>query len=185
MPLIHRLVNYLGMVARTANVVEIRSRDADRTRQEILAAATAEFAAHGFGGARIEAIADRAGVNKKLIYYYFEGKDELFLAVLEQTYADIRAAERELHLEAAVMTFEPHPRRIFRPDEPMFCLTPPAMKQLLLERAGLSGLITLTFDRAFASTSALSPVSADFPFCSTSPPTGLYPNGYSAWFRTS
>ncbi|MGZ5133041.1 MAG: TetR/AcrR family transcriptional regulator [Caldimonas sp.] len=87
------------MTARAANVVEIRSRDADRTRQEILAAATGEFAAHGFGGARIEAIADRAGVNKKLIYYYFEGKDELFLAVLEQTYADIRAAERELHLE--------------------------------------------------------------------------------------
>jgi len=88
------------MVARTAEVVEIRSRDADRTQQEILAAATAEFAAHGFGGGRIEAIAERAGVNKKLIYYYFEGKDELFLAVLEQTYADIRAAERELHLEA-------------------------------------------------------------------------------------
>ena len=87
--------------SRSSNVVEIRSRDADRTQQEILAAATAEFAAHGFGGARIEAIAERAGVNKKLIYYYFEGKDELFLAVLEQTYADIRAAERELHLEAA------------------------------------------------------------------------------------
>jgi AcrR family transcriptional regulator len=88
------------MVTRTADVVEIRSRDADRTQQEILAAATAEFAAHDFGGARIDAIAERAGVNKKLIYYYFEGKDELFLAVLEQTYADIRAAERELHLEA-------------------------------------------------------------------------------------
>ena len=66
------------------------------------ARATAEFAAHGFGGARIEAIAERAGVNKKLIYYYFDGKDELFLAVLEQTYADIRAAEHELHLEAAI-----------------------------------------------------------------------------------
>ena len=88
------------MAARTADVVEIRSRDADRTQQEILAAATAEFAAHGFGGGRIEAIAERAGVNKKLLYYYFEGKDELFLAVLEQTYADIRAAERDLHLEA-------------------------------------------------------------------------------------
>jgi len=86
--------------ARTLPLPEPRTRDADRTQQEILAAATAEFAAHGFGGARIDAIAERAGVNKKLIYYYFEGKDELFLAVLEQTYADIRAAERELHLEA-------------------------------------------------------------------------------------
>ena len=101
MPLIHHLVNYLDMASRTAEVVEIRSRDADRTQQEILAAATGEFAAHGFGGARIEAIAERAGVNKKLIYYYFEGKDELFLAVLEQTYADIRAAERDLRLEEA------------------------------------------------------------------------------------
>ncbi len=93
-------MNYASVSSRASNVVEIRSRDADRTQQEILAAATAEFAAHGFGGARIETIAERAGVNKKLIYYYFEGKDELFLAVLEQTYADIRAAERELHLEA-------------------------------------------------------------------------------------
>ena len=85
--------------AATANVLEFRSRDADRTQQEILRAAMAEFADHGFGGARIDAIAERAGVNKKLIYYYFEGKDELFLAVLEETYADIRAAERDLHLE--------------------------------------------------------------------------------------
>ena len=56
---------------------------------------------HGFGGARIDAIAERAGVNKRLIYYYFDGKDELFLAVLEQTYADIRAAEQDSHLASA------------------------------------------------------------------------------------
>ena len=101
MPLIHRSVNYLGMASRSSAVVEIRSRDADRTREEILRAAMAEFAGHGFGGARMGAIAERSGVDKKLIYYYFAGKDELFLAVLEQTYADIRAAERELHLEAS------------------------------------------------------------------------------------
>jgi AcrR family transcriptional regulator len=89
------------MASRTATIVDIRPRDADRTQQEILRAAMSEFAGHGFGGARIDAIAERAGVNKKLIYYYFEGKDELFLAVLEQTYADIRAAERELHLETS------------------------------------------------------------------------------------
>ncbi|MDQ2929147.1 MAG: TetR/AcrR family transcriptional regulator [Caldimonas sp.] len=89
------------MSAKATNVVEFRSRDADRTQQEILRAAMAEFADHGFGGARIDAIAERAGVNKKLIYYYFEGKDDLFLAVLEETYADIRAAERDLHLEAS------------------------------------------------------------------------------------
>ena len=89
------------MASRSSAVVEIRSRDADRTREEILRAAMAEFAGHGFGGARMGAIAERSGVDKKLIYYYFAGKDELFLAVLEQTYADIRAAERELHLEAS------------------------------------------------------------------------------------
>jgi AcrR family transcriptional regulator len=88
------------VTTKTANVVEFRSRDADRTREEILRAATVEFTDHGLMGARIEAIAERAGVNKKLIYYYFAGKDELFLAVLEQSYADIRAAEQELHLEA-------------------------------------------------------------------------------------
>jgi AcrR family transcriptional regulator len=101
MPAIHRSVNYLGVASRSSAVVEIRSRDADRTREEILRAAMAEFAGHGFGGARMGAIAERGGVDKKLIYYYFAGKDELFLAVLEQTYADIRAAERELHLEAS------------------------------------------------------------------------------------
>jgi len=89
------------MTARSSTVVEFRSRDADRTREEILRGAMAEFAGHGFGGARMEAIAERSGVNKKLIYYYFEGKDELFLAVLEQTYADIRAAERDLHLQTS------------------------------------------------------------------------------------
>ena len=81
------------------NVVELRTRDAERTQQEILRAAMHEFAERGLGGARIDGIAERAGVNKRLIYYYFGGKDELFLAVLEQTYADIRNAERELHLE--------------------------------------------------------------------------------------
>ena len=77
-----------------------RARDSDRTQQIILRAAMDEFAAHGFDGARIDGIAERAGVNKKLLYYYFEGKDQLFLAVLEQTYADIRNAERTLHLES-------------------------------------------------------------------------------------
>jgi AcrR family transcriptional regulator len=84
-----------------AAVAELRTRDADRSQQEILRAAMDEFSERGLGGARIDSIAERAGVNKRLIYYYFGGKDELFLAVLEQTYADIREAERELHLETA------------------------------------------------------------------------------------
>lgn len=89
------------MSSNPATVVELRTRDADRTQQEILAAAMAEFSASGLGGARIDAIAERAGVNKRLIYYYFGNKEDLFLAVLEQTYADIRQAEQALHLETA------------------------------------------------------------------------------------
>ena len=77
---------------------ETRSRDADRSQLAILLAARDEFAQNGLGGARVDRIAERADVNKRLIYYYFKSKDELFLAVLENTYADIRAAETELHL---------------------------------------------------------------------------------------
>ena len=63
-------------------------------------AAFDEFSEHGFAGGRVDRIAERAGVNKRLIYYYFGNKDELFLSVLEQTYADIRRAEQGLHLDA-------------------------------------------------------------------------------------
>lgn len=48
-----------------------RSRDADRSQQAILSAAIDEFAQHGLGGARMERIAERAGLDKRLIYYYF------------------------------------------------------------------------------------------------------------------
>lgn len=77
-----------------------RPRNAVRTRATILAAATVEFADKGLGGARIDEIADRAGVNKALLYHYFGNKDALFVAVLEETYASIRGAEAELDLEA-------------------------------------------------------------------------------------
>lgn len=75
-----------------------RLRDADRSQATILAAARDEFAEHGLGGARVDRIAERAGLNKRLIYYYFTDKEQLFRAVLEQAYRDIRAAEQELHL---------------------------------------------------------------------------------------
>ena len=71
------------------------------TRERILTAATAEFAQHGFGGARVERIAARADANKRMLYYYFGSKDELFLAVLEEAYAHIRSAEHDLDLEHA------------------------------------------------------------------------------------
>ncbi|CAN5894970.1 TetR/AcrR family transcriptional regulator [soil metagenome] len=77
---------------------EPRSRDADRSQQAILDAAREEFALLGLAGARVDSIAERAGLNKRLIYYYFSSKDDLFLAVLESAYANIREAEKELHL---------------------------------------------------------------------------------------
>jgi len=77
---------------------EPRSRDADRSQQTILLAARDEFAEHGLGGARVDRIAERAGVNKRLVYYYFGSKHALFLAVLENSYASIRQAEQQLHL---------------------------------------------------------------------------------------
>lgn len=78
---------------------EERTRDADRSQAIILAAARDEFAEHGLGGARVDRIAERAGLNKRLIYYYFEDKEKLFQAVLEQTYRDIRTEEMKLRLQ--------------------------------------------------------------------------------------
>ena len=74
------------------------SRDPERTRAVILAAATGEFTAKGLNGARVDDIARRAGVNKRMIYHYFGDKAGLYLAVLESTYTAIRAAEIGLNL---------------------------------------------------------------------------------------
>ena len=86
------------MPTRASPPAEPRSRDADRSQQAILRAARDEFAAHGLGGARVDRIAERAAVNKRLIYYYFANKDSLFVAVLEDAYRQIRDAEKQLHL---------------------------------------------------------------------------------------
>lgn len=77
---------------------KIRTRNKVRTRQQILDAATDEFAAKGFEGARTDDIARRANVAKRMLYHYFNNKDGLFQAVLEQTYANIRTAEENLKL---------------------------------------------------------------------------------------
>lgn len=61
-----------------------RQRDPERTRRLILDAASAEFGAHGYAGARISAIAARAGVNQQLISYYFDGKEGLYNAISQQ-----------------------------------------------------------------------------------------------------
>jgi len=75
-------------------------RDAEASRARILAAATAEFARHGLSGARVDTIARRAKANKRMLYYYYGGKEALFLAVLEAAYARIRGEEQKLDLTA-------------------------------------------------------------------------------------
>lgn len=57
--------------------------DPPTTRTRLLDAAAAEFSEKGIAGARVDAIARRAGVNKQLVYYYFGSKDELFRALLK------------------------------------------------------------------------------------------------------
>ena len=73
-------------------------RDPEGTKAAILAAATREFTEKGFGGARIDAIAAQAKINKRMLYHYYGGKEALYVAVLEQTYAAIRSAEARLDL---------------------------------------------------------------------------------------
>ena len=63
-------------------MVENAIRDAEATRERLLAAATDEFARHGVAGARVDRIASAAAANKQLIYAYFDNKDGLFDAAL-------------------------------------------------------------------------------------------------------
>ena len=74
-------------------------RDPEGMRIRILEAAKKEFAAHGIGGARVDRIAAAAGANKRMLYYHVGKKDELYLAVLEGAYEQIRVEERGLDLE--------------------------------------------------------------------------------------
>jgi AcrR family transcriptional regulator len=76
-----------------------RHRDADRTRQEILEVATREFADQGYAGARVDEIAAQTRTTKRMIYYYFGGKEQLFVEVLEQAYAAIRRAEQTIDVD--------------------------------------------------------------------------------------
>jgi AcrR family transcriptional regulator len=76
-----------------------RQRDKERTRQEILDVAIREFARNGYAGARVDEIAARTRTTKRMIYYYFGGKEQLYIAALEQAYSTARDAERQLDVE--------------------------------------------------------------------------------------
>jgi AcrR family transcriptional regulator len=78
----------------------VRRRDAERTRTEILDVAAHEFAERGFSGARVDEIAARTKTTKRMMYYYFGGKEQLYTAVLERSYATIRLAENAVDVDA-------------------------------------------------------------------------------------
>ena len=65
---------------------------ADQARVRILEAAVRQFSENGLAGARTEQIAEDAGVNKALLYYYFKSKDALYTAALEWVAAEVRAS---------------------------------------------------------------------------------------------
>lgn len=75
-------------------------KDGESARDIILAAARAEFAEAGFNGARVDRIAQRSGLNKQLVYYYFGSKDDLYRTALDAAYSEIRLRERELDLKS-------------------------------------------------------------------------------------
>jgi AcrR family transcriptional regulator len=79
-------------------VPAVRIRDAERTRADLLDVATAAFAESGFSGTRVDDIAERTRTTKRMIYYYFGGKEQLYLAVLEKAYRGIREAEQRQHV---------------------------------------------------------------------------------------
>lgn len=74
-------------------------RDPVATRRRILDAAVSEFAAKGFGGARVENIAKHANANMRMLYHYFTDKEQLYIAAIEEVYRSVRAAEQDLHFE--------------------------------------------------------------------------------------
>ena len=84
----------------TTTPTRTQTERADHTRARILDAATREFSSNGLAGARTERIAEAAGVNKALIYYYFQGKEALYTATLEFV------AERMASISMRVLTLE-------------------------------------------------------------------------------
>ncbi len=83
----------------SAKVRRQRVNDPEGTRRNLIEVATAEFAGKGFSGARVDDIAARTKTSKRMIYYYFGGKEGLYIAVLEAAYRNIRTIEASLDLE--------------------------------------------------------------------------------------
>jgi AcrR family transcriptional regulator len=86
-------------VSSSRNTAMRKPKAPEANRARILVAAIAEFAARGYEGASMDAIAARTSTTRALINYYFGSKEKLYLAVLEHVYAEIRQAEGGLELD--------------------------------------------------------------------------------------
>ncbi|HEV2627660.1 MAG TPA: TetR family transcriptional regulator [Pseudolabrys sp.] len=78
-----------------------RHNDPARTREQILIRATEEFARLGFEGGRVDRIAARCRLSKNMLYYYFQSKERLFVAVLERMYETMRNQQKDLALRTS------------------------------------------------------------------------------------
>jgi AcrR family transcriptional regulator len=76
-----------------------RTNDPEGTRRNIIEVATEEFAQRGLSGARIDEIATKTKCSKRMIYYYFDSKEGLYLRVLEAAYSKVRTFEASLELD--------------------------------------------------------------------------------------
>jgi AcrR family transcriptional regulator len=86
-----------------AKSVGTRKRDPERTIRTIIEAARQEFAEHGYDGARTDRIAALTGMSKGVLYHHYNSKDDLFVAVLEDIYQELRSQNEALVLDV----FEP------------------------------------------------------------------------------
>ncbi|AXM95115.1 TetR/AcrR family transcriptional regulator [Pseudomonas plecoglossicida] len=99
-----------------------RKNNPEKTREDILQAAINEFVQQGLAGARVDAIAERTATSKRMIYYYFGSKEQLYVECLVKLYGDIRKTEHGLDLESlpaevaiqrlAEFTFDHHDRNV-------------------------------------------------------------------------
>lgn len=76
-----------------------RKRDPARAREAILVAAIEVFSAYGFERAKLTQIVARAGYSVRMVYHYFGGKEQLYLAALERIYSEVRSREAALDLK--------------------------------------------------------------------------------------
>lgn len=82
----------------TTKKTRVRAQTGSTTRDHILNIASKEFSAHGYDGARIDAIVARCKISKNLVYHYFDNKEALFIEVMERSYQAMRDRQNDLPL---------------------------------------------------------------------------------------